>query len=119
MLRIAVGCLVAGILAAGCMGPDQNVKYVTESVIKPTIEKAVSETRTQTASFQGSLQGIRPGYSVHVQGGMFTGFIGDVTVSLDGVAGQISGATQAVGTRPAETPAPSVVGSSTKVITNP
>lgn len=94
--------MVLMVLVAGC-GPDkQDVlthvsDKVIDSVVKPAVEKALAETSVTGAQLQGGLQGIEPGYKVDVDGYLVQGFRGSIVIRTVGVAGQLTGSGQAIG----------------------
>lgn len=76
---------------------SQRVADVTEKVVYPALQKALTETQTNSLALQGSLQGINPGYVVDGEGYWVVGVKFRAGVHVDGVSGQLSGATQATG----------------------
>lgn len=82
---------------SGCalFNSDDKILETMSKTIDTAVAKASAETKAETASMHGSAQGINPGYTVEFSGKIVNGFEGKAKVYLDGVAGQISGASQA------------------------
>jgi hypothetical protein len=94
----AAGCTL--LLIAGCTTPGQTElerlnDRVFVDVIGPAITKAMEETTARTAALQGGVQGIEPGYEVVFDGIIGTSIRGKATVRIVGIAGQLTGGTQA------------------------
>lgn len=84
---------------AGC-APDseaieRTANTVIDKVVSAGIAKAVGELTSRAAQLQGQVSGINPGYKLTGFGIFGTGIVWDVTVKLDGVSGNLAGATQA------------------------
>jgi len=94
----AVFVFLATLLSSGCAPQATEIErvlmYTAEHVIKPAVEKATDETTVRTASLQGGLQAINPGYVIHFEGYWKTGVDGEISVKTDGVAGQVTGHVQ-------------------------
>lgn len=91
--RITVLIAVLILMLAGCQKPDANVTELVAQ-IKPIVEKGLTEAATRTATAQGGLQGIEPGYGGTIDAFWVTGVKATWTVYLKGVAGQVTGSLQ-------------------------
>lgn len=87
------------VLCAGCAKPDMEPLERTANKGWDTVQqwsvKGQSDLSTRTLQMQGGVQGINPLYRFKGMGGMFNGFIWDTSIGVEGVAGQLQGATQA------------------------
>lgn len=83
---------------AGCTPDSEPIERAAnravDEVIKPLMEKGISELSTRTAQFQGQLSAINPGYVVEGHGIFGTGLVYQLKIRTDGVSGNIAGAGQ-------------------------
>ena len=89
---------VAGFVA-GCQPNTEPIERTATalmaSVLKPAVDKAVSELSTRTSQLQGQGSLINPGYVIDGYASFGPGVAYRFCVRADGVSGNISGATQA------------------------
>jgi hypothetical protein len=111
--------IVLAVPMIGCKQGDEPIERTADKgwdAIKQWQDKAQTELSTRTAQWQGGIQGINPLYRSRGMGGMFTGFIWDATLGVEGMAGQLQAASQAdqgealPDTRPPGSRAPAAVG---------
>jgi len=92
---------------AGCAANSEPLERASQTimsdVIKPVLQEAAADLNAQAAALQGQASLINPGYKIDGYGIVGTGFVWTATVRLDGVSGNIAGATSAV---PATAPSP-------------
>lgn len=88
------------LLCVGSAGCKENAEAIErtanaaiEKVVNPAVAKAIDELTTRAAQVQGQVSGINPGYKLTGFGIFGTGLVWDVTVKLDGVSGNLAGAT--------------------------
>jgi len=102
MLAAFGGLLVTGSEMACLSGCQANSEPMERSfntlmmqVVKPAVDKALTEVKTQTSTLQGGVEAINPGFVIegyaHFTG---TGIIYKTTVYAIGLAGRIEGFAQ-------------------------
>ena len=87
-----------GFTLTGCAPNSTEIErhsmFALNEIVKPAMDKAWKETKTQTATLQGGGQVIEPGYQIDVEGIVGTTYRGSVTVRAIGISAQLTGHTQ-------------------------
>ena len=119
----SVFLLLLVVLLGGCAPQateiERGMTFVGEKVLVPVVEKALHETSMRTATLQGGIQGINPGYVLEMEGLLVNGFKGKVVVRVIGIAGQLQGHGQADQGQEATIPPPASQEVTTEVLTGP
>lgn len=79
---------------AGIDPLQTTIHKVVDEVVIPNIQKALAETGARSGQMQFAAQGINPGYHFKASGKWVIGVEIDGVVYVDGVAGQVTYATQ-------------------------
>lgn len=77
-------------------------QQIIDQVIAPAVEKGLANG-VENLDVMGGVQGINPGYKTDFEGFWVTGVKGSVKIGIDGVAGQVQGASS--GDKPKTEPA--------------
>lgn len=97
LLAVAVILAVSGCIIIGCAPNTEPIERTASrgfDVVQATLEKAVSETSTRTATLQGNLTGVEPGWVVEGYGILGTGIVYQGKVFMKGVSGTLMGNAQ-------------------------
>ncbi len=100
LLKVIFGsaaCLGLMCVAIGCqpdMEPIERTASAGFDVVNKALDKAISETTTRTATMQGNLTGVEPGWVVRGYGIFGTGVVYEGQVFAKGVSGTLQGHTQ-------------------------
>ena len=92
LLILCTACLLAG--CAPDTEPIERTASKGFDVVQTALSKAVAETSTRTASLQGTLTGVEPGWVFEGYGIWGTGIVYQGKMYMKGVSGTLMGHTQ-------------------------
>ena len=93
-----IGIVLAAVMLVGCAPNTEPLERVStkviDEVVRPAVEKALSEAAVRTATGQLAGQMIEPGWRVSGEGKLVQGFEFELEIIAVGVAGQGMGHVQ-------------------------
>jgi hypothetical protein len=97
MWKVLVIIATLAVLCIGCQPNTEPIERTAQKgfdVVNATLAKAITETSTRTASVQGNLTGVEPGWVLEGYGIFGTGIVYQGKVYMKGVSGTLMGHSQ-------------------------